>query len=205
MDENLPAILYAWQPGTRGGDAVADILSGEYNPSGRLVVSFPRNVGQIPIFYNTRTTGRPFRAEEKYTSKYLDVPNDPLYPFGYGLSYTSFEYSPPRPNATGLSRGDSLFVSVTVTNSGPRRGEETAQLYIRDMVGSVTRPVMELKGFRKVLLDPGQQETITFTITEKDLEFYDINMNLVAEPGEFRVYTGPNSRDVQEASFTLTR
>ena len=205
MAGDIPAILYAWQPGTRGGDAVADILSGDYNPSGRLVVTFPRNVGQIPIFYNAKNTGRPFQPGEKYTSQYLDVPNDPLYPFGFGLSYSRFEYGEPRLDKNRLIPGGSVNVSVTVTNRGAYRGEETVQLYIRDMVGSLTRPVRELKGFAKVLLDPGQQETVTFSITEEDLKFHDIDMNLVAEPGEFRVFTGPNSRDVQEAIFTLTR
>jgi beta-glucosidase len=203
LARNVAAILYSGHLGTRAGDAIAEVISGDCNPSGKLVMSFPRNVGQIPVFYNHKNTGRPFDANDFFTSKYLDVDNEPLYPFGFGLSYTTFEYSNLTLNRPTIGRADTLVVSFTVKNTGTYDGEETAQLYIRDMVGSVTRPVKELKGFRKILLKAGEQRVLSFRLTENDLKFYDVNMNFVAEPGKFEVLVGGNSRDLIEANFEL--
>jgi beta-glucosidase len=203
LNEKASAILYAWHLGTRAGDAIADILSGDYNPSGKLVMSIPRCVGQIPVYYNDKSTGRPFDPENKFTSKYLDVPNDPLYPFGYGLSYTKYEYSEMKLSSREMERGDTLWVSVTVTNTGDMDGAEVVQLYTRDMVGSLTRPVKELKGFRKIPLPKGESNEVRFALTTEDLKFVGGNLAEVAEPGEFRVMTGPDSGHLMEAAFTL--
>jgi beta-glucosidase len=203
LNEKASAILYAWHLGTRAGDAIADILSGDYNPSGKLVMSIPRCVGQIPVYYNFKSTGRPFDPENKFTSKYLDVPNDPLYPFGYGLSYTKYEYSEMKLSSREMERGDTLWVSVTVTNTGDMDGAEVVQLYTRDMVGSLTRPVKELKGFRKIPLPKGESNEVRFALTTEDLKFVGGNLAEVAEPGEFRVMTGPDSGHLMEAAFTL--
>lgn len=199
-DENVPAILETWFAGTQAGPAIADVLFGDYNPSGKLPVTFPRSVGQIPIHYNMKNTGRPI-SENKYTSKYLDVPNSPLYPFGYGLSYTTFEYSDVQLDKTEFSGADSLQVSVEVSNTGDRAGEEVVQLYIRDMKASVTRPVKELINFEKIHLEAGQSSKVSFYLTEEDLAFYDIDMNWTTEPGVFKVLVGTNSQDVQPAEF----
>ncbi|MEX2427819.1 MAG: glycoside hydrolase family 3 N-terminal domain-containing protein [Bacteroidales bacterium] len=203
IDEHVPAVLWAWQPGTRGGDAVADLLSGDYNPSGKLTVTFPRNVGQIPLYYSTKNSGRPFDADNKYTSKYIDVPNEPLYPFGYGLGYSEISYSDLSTNRETIDFTDILQVSVTIENKGSYAAEEIVQLYVRDLVGSVTRPVKELKDFRKISLEPGERKTVTFELTAADLVFYDIDMNLMAEPGQFHVMAGPNSAELLTAGFTL--
>ncbi len=203
VDGHVPAILYAWHLGTMTGDAVADVISGDYGPSAKLVVTFPRNVGQIPIYYNMKNTGRPLGADPKFASQYIDSPNDPLYPFGYGLSYTSFGYSGLHLNKTTITPSDTLVVSVTVENTGEVSGEEIVQLYIRDMVASVTRPVKELKGFKKIALNPGDSKVVEFKITAKDLKFYDINMNYLAEPGDFKVFVGTHSECLQEADFSL--
>jgi Beta-glucosidase-related glycosidases len=205
MDEHVPAILEAWFPGTEAGNAVADVLFGNYNPSGKLTATFPRNVGQIPIYYNAKNTGRPLMPGDapKFKSNYLDVENKPLYPFGYGLSYTTFTYSHVKLDRTSFRPGQSITASVTVTNSGDRDGEEVVQLYIRDLVGSVTRPVKELKGFQKVALKAGETKTVRFTITVNDLKFYNSELKWVAEPGDFKVFIGGNSRDVREADFKL--
>jgi beta-glucosidase len=202
-DANLDAIVETWYGGHQAGNAIADVLFGKYNPSGKLTMTFPRNVGQIPIYYSTKNTGRPLDPNEKYTSKYLDVPNTPLYVFGHGLSYTSFAYSAITLSKTDIHATDKLTATVTITNTGKYDGEETAQLYIRDLVGSVTRPVKELKGFKKVFLKAGQSQTITFALDINDLKFYDINMKYTAEPGDFQVLIGTNSRDLQTASFKL--
>jgi beta-glucosidase len=201
---HFPAILETWFAGTEAGNAIADVLFGAYNPAGKLTMSFPRNVGQIPVYYSAKNTGRPADPNNKYTSKYLDSPNDPLYPFGYGLSYTTFSYSKPTLDKTTIKPTDQLHVSVTVTNTGNYDGEEVVQLYIRDLVGSVTRPVKQLRGFQKIFLHKGESKTVTFVLTNEDLKFYDINMKYTSEPGDFKVFTGPNSRDVQEAGFKLT-
>jgi len=203
MDENIPAILNAWHLGTMAGPAMSDVLLGEYNPSGKLVITFPRNVGQIPIYYAMKNTGRPFNADDKYTSKYLDVSNDPLYPFGYGLSYTDFEYSGLKLDKTSMSSGGQINVSVQLKNTGKRAGEEVVQLYIRDLVGSVTRPVKELKGFQKVSLKAGASKTVKFTIDEDDLKFYTQSMDFAAEPGQFKVFVGGDSVELLEAEFEL--
>ncbi len=203
MADHVPAILNTWQLGTRAGEAIADVLTGKENPSGKLVMSFPRNVGQIPVYYNMKNTGRPFDANNKYTSKYLDVANEPLYPFGYGLSYTTFSYSPPSLSSLELTAADSLHISVQVTNSGALAGTEVVQLYIRDLVGSVTRPVKELKGFKRIHLEAGESKTLSFTLTSNDLRFYDAQLNFTSEPGEFMVMVGGNSTDVQTTNFVL--
>lgn len=203
MDNAVPAILEAWLPGTMGGPAVADILFGDYNPSGKLPMTFPRNVGQIPLFYYHKNTGRPRVETERYTSKYIDSPNTPLYPFGYGLSYTSFDYSNFGISANEIGMSDTLKVWVDVTNTGNYDGEEVVQLYIRDMVGSVTRPVKELKGFEKVFIKKGETVKVMFKLTASDLAFYTRTMEFKAEPGDFKVFVGGNSRDLQELSFRL--
>lgn len=203
IKENISAILYPWHLGTRTGDAIADILSGDYNPSAKLVVTFPRNVGQIPIHYDMKNTGRPFGVDKKFASQYIDSPNSPLYPFGYGLSYTSFSYSDINLNKPSITFTDTLTVSVTIENTGTYAGEEIVQLYIRDMVGSVTRPVKQLKGFKKIQVQPNDFKVVEFKITANDLRFYNINMNYVAEPGDFKVFVGTNSENVKEASFRL--
>lgn len=197
------SILETWFGGTNAGAAIVDTLFGDANPSGKLTMSFPRNVGQIPIYYNAKNTGRPFEEKEKYRSKYLDVSNTPLFPFGYGLSYTEFEYGPVTLSNSSLKPGETLTVSTTVKNIGKRAGVETMQLYIRDLVGSITRPVKELKGFEKVELQPGEQRTIAFKISSDDLRFYNANLDFVTEPGEFQVFCGPDSANVKAAKFSL--
>lgn len=204
-DANVDAILEAWYPGTMAGHAVADVLFGDYNPSGKLPVTFPRNVGQVPIYYNMKNTGRPYnpRDDNKYVSRYLETPNEPLYPFGYGLSYTRFEYSDIDLDRTEIRPGESLEAVVTVTNAGEYDGEEVVQLYVRDLVGSVTRPVRELKGFRKIHLEKGESREVSFTVSDADLAFYRHDMTRGAEPGAFSLYIGTSSEDVAAAGFTL--
>jgi len=199
------AILEAWHPGTEGGRAVVDILLGKINPSGKLPVTFPRSLGQVPIHYNMKNTGRPITPEKpiKFQSKYLDSPNDPLYPFGFGLSYTTFEYSDISLDRAGISGNETLTASVMVSNKGRRAGEEVVQLYIRDLVGNVTRPVKELKGFRKILLQPGENQTVEFTVGEKELTFLRRDMTWGTEAGEFELFIGSDSRDVQSVRFML--
>ena len=201
--EHVPAILESWFPGVQSGNAIAAILFGDENPSGKLPLTFPRSVGQIPLYYNHKNTGRPFDEQEKYTSKYLDLPNSPLYPFGYGLSYTTFAYSDLNLSSTTIGVDDSLPLSVRVKNSGPRKGVEVVQLYLRDDVASVTRPVKELKRFTRVSLEPGESKTVNFTITPEDLQFYDPGMKRVVEPGTFTVFVGTNSVDVIESKFKV--
>ncbi|AWO02204.1 beta-glucosidase BglX [Chitinophaga alhagiae] len=200
---HVPAILETWFLGTQAGHAIADVLLGDYNPSGKITMTFPRNVGQVPIYYNHKNTGRPLDPNNKYTSKYLDVSNEPLYPFGYGLSYTTFAYDNLRLDKNSMRLRDKLRVSVTVTNSGALDGEEVVQLYIQDVTASVNRPVKELKGFQKIMLRKGESREVVFNITAEDLKFYDRNMQYTAEPGAFKVFVGTNSRDVAEAVFEL--
>ncbi|MBN2371277.1 MAG: beta-glucosidase BglX [Vicinamibacteria bacterium] len=200
--ETVPAIVEAWHLGAQAGHAIADVLFGDYNPSGKLPVSFPRHVGQEPLYYNAKNTGRP-GPQESFYSYYTDCPNTPLYPFGFGLSYTTFEYSDLKLSRQEIGPDDELRVTVTVANTGQRTGVEVAQLYIRDLVGSVTRPVKELKGFQKVELAPGEAKAIAFTVTSKDLAFYTAAGRWEAEPGAFDVYVGGNSDDLQKAEFTL--
>ncbi|CAM3456033.1 beta-glucosidase BglX [Pontibacter korlensis] len=204
-DENADAMLETWFAGTEAGNAIADVLFGNYNPSGKLTATFPQVVGQVPIYYAHKNTGRPFGGEllDKYKSRYMDVTNEPLYPFGYGLSYTTFNYSKPQLSKNSITPDESLEVTVNVQNTGNYDGEEVVQLYVQDVVGSITRPVKELKGFQKISLKKGESRTVTFTITPEDLKFYNNDMEYVLEPGEFKVYVGTNSRDVQEASFTV--
>ena len=203
LAENADAIVESWFLGIEMGNAVADVLFGDVNPSGRLTTTFPRSVGQIPIYYNFRRTGRPPEAGSHYNSKYLDVPWTPQYPFGYGLSYTSFTYSAPRLTSSTMSSGDSIGVELTVTNTGTRPGEEVVQLYVGDEVASITRPVMELRRFRRVGLRAGQSGVIRFDLSANDLAFYNAEMRRVVEPGFFRVFVGGNSRDVKESRFEL--
>jgi beta-glucosidase len=203
LNDNVEGILETWFAGTMTGDAVSQVLFGDYNPSGKLPVTFPRSVGQVPIYYNHKNTGRPPNAKERYTSKYFDISITPLYPFGYGLSYTTFEYSDISLNKRELTNKDSILVSVKVRNTGDYDGEEVVQLYIQDLVGSVTRPVKELKGFKKVMLKRGEEKTIDFYIYEKDLRFTAADLNFKSEPGMFKVYVGTNSADLKENQFEL--
>ncbi|WP_344976511.1 beta-glucosidase BglX [Compostibacter hankyongensis] len=203
-DAHIPAILESWFGGTEAGAAIADVLFGAYNPSGKLTISFPVSVGQIPVYYSHKSTGRPADPGNKYTSKYLDIPNEPLYPFGYGLSYTHFSYGDIVLSTRKLRRGEILRMAVTVTNDGHYDGTETAQLYLRDRVASVTRPVKELKDYRQVFLKQGESKRLTFTLTPEDLKFYNRDMQWVTEPGDFEIFIGGNSRDLQRAAFTLT-
>ena len=203
--EHATSILDVWFGGTEAGNAIADVLFGNYNPSGKLTTSFPRSVGQIPIYYNHKNTGRPFKGEKfaKFKSNYLDVENDPLFPFGYGLSYTNFSYGDLSLSKTQINSSETIEAKITVTNTGAYDGEETVQLYIQDLVGTVTRPVKELKGFQKVQLRKGESREVVFKISVNDLKFYNKDLKYVFEPGEFKVYVGTNSRDVKEAKFTL--
>jgi len=205
LDDHIPAILEGWMPGVRAGEAVADVLFGDYTPSGKLPVTFPRRVGQIPVYYNMKSTGRPPDDTVKYTSRYIDLPSTPLYPFGYGLSYTRFVYGRLTLSATKIRAGENLRVGVEVQNAGDRPGEETVQLYVQDEFGSVTRPVKELKGFRKVFLAPGEKKIVEFTLSAADLAFTSLDMKHVAEPGSFKVFAGGNSRDVVTSSFEVVR
>jgi beta-glucosidase len=204
-NENVSAILEAWAGGTQAGNAVADILFGDYNPSGKLTTTFPLNVGQIPLYYNHKNTGRPGNAGNKFTSKYLDSSSDPLYPFGYGLSYTSFSYSDIKLSKTQLKGNEKLTANVTLTNTGKFAGEEVVQLYIQDPVASVSRPVKELKNFRKVLLQPGEKKDVSIDVTTNDLMFYNSDLKYDWEPGDFIIYIGTNSRDVKSAKVNWMR
>lgn len=199
------AILVVWMPGTEGGNAITEVLYGKTSPSGKLPMSFPCCVGQVPVFYNEFKTGRPNDAQSKnrFLSRYLDIPNEPLYPFGYGLSYTGFTISPVRLDGNTLTQEGTLTASVTVKNTGKRRGAETVQLYIRDDAGSVVRPVRELRGFQKLWLEPEEEREIRFEITAELLKFHDIHMKYQAEPGSFTVFIGNDSRTQNQAAFTL--
>lgn len=202
VDQEASAILETWFLGTTAGDAIADVLFGDYNPSGKLPVTFPRNVGQIPIFYNEKNTGRPY-GEQKYTTKYLDVPNTPLYPFGYGLSYTTFEYSEIKLEDTLMTKNKPLLASIIVTNTGDRFGEEVVQLYTRQLVGSITRPVKELKAFKKIGLEPGESFEVTFSLTWEDIAFYNSKKQFVTEPGAFNLFIGTSSQQAKAISFAF--
>lgn len=205
LAQHATAILDTWFLGIQTGNAVADVLFGDYNPSGKLTVSFPANIGQLPIFYGELSTGRPLAENTKdpFRSRYTDETNNPVYPFGYGLSYTTFDYSQLKTDKPVMSKNDSLYVSVTVRNTGTCRGEEVVQLYLQDVAASVCRPVKELKRFRKLSFEPGEQKRVTFVLSIDDLKFYDKNMKWTAEPGMFNVYVGGNSRDVLKTSFEL--
>jgi beta-glucosidase len=205
--ELATSVLQVWFQGHEAGNGIADLLFGSYNPSGKLTMSFPRNVGQIPVYYNHKKTGRPQPEGEtqKFRSNYLDVSNDPLFPFGYGLSYTSFTYSDVQLSKTQMPSAGNITATITVTNSGNYDGEEVVQLYIHDRVASVTQPVKKLKGFQKIMLRKGESKEVRFTITAEELKFYNIDLKLVTEPGIFDVMIGTNSREVKTASFTLLK
>lgn len=206
--ENVPAILNIWFGGTEAGNATADVLFGDVNPSGKLSTTFPQNIGQVPIFYNYKNTGRPLPEGQwfqKFKSNYLDVSNEPLYPFGFGLSYSQFEYGEVKASATSLIGDQKLRISVDVSNTGSVAGKEVVQLYIRDMVGSVTRPVKELKSFQKVEVEAGESNTVTFEVGIEDLKFYNYDLAHVWEPGEFEMMVGGNSRDVKSVKINWSR
>ena len=201
--ENAPAILEAWMGGTEAGNAIADLLFGDVNPGGKLPVTFPRVVGQVPIYYNHMNTGRPPEANNRYTSKYLDIPWTPLFPFGYGLSYTQFKITNLQLSEKQIKPSGKLSVSVEVENVGKRPGDEVVQLYIRDVAASMTRPVKELKGFQRITLQPGEKRRLEFTLGPEALGFYNREMKFVVEPGEFKVMVGPNSEDLIETKFEV--
>jgi len=206
--QNIPAILNVWFGGSQAGNAIADVVFGKVNPSGKLPVTFPQNVGQIPLYYNHKNTGRPLPEGgwfTKYQSNYLDVTNDPLYCFGYGLSYTTFKYFDLKLDKQKMTANGSINISVTLSNTGKYDGAEVAQLYIRDLVGSITRPVKELKGFQKVFLKAGESRILNFTLTPADLAFYNSELQFKAEPGDFKVFVGTNSASGLEASIELTK
>jgi beta-glucosidase len=198
-NENVPAILEAWAPGIEGGNAIADVLFGDYNPSGKITMTFPHSVGQIPIYYNHKNTGRPMDPKNKFTSKYLDIPNEPLYPFGYGLSYTTFEYGDVVLSKTSLKGNETLSAKIKVTNTGKVAGEEVVQLYVSDPVASVSRSVKDLKGFQKISLNPGETKDVEFKITPEELKFFNSDLKYDWESGEFIVQIGTNSQDVKMA------
>lgn len=202
--ETAPAILETWFGGTEAGNGIADVLFGDYNPSGKITMTFPRSVGQIPIHYNMKNTGRPLRPDDpnqKYVSRYLDLQNDPLFPFGFGLSYTSFEYSNLKVDVTGLN----INISVDVKNTGKLDGEEVVQLYVRDKVGTLTRPVKELKGFARVSIPAGESQTVNFTLTAEELAFVHADLKKYWEPGEFEAFVGTNSAETISKSFSLEK
>jgi beta-glucosidase len=210
LDQNIPAIVETWTLGSEAGNAIAEVLFGDYNPSGKLPMTFPRHVGQIPIYYNHKNTGRPYAGnytepldQRVYQSKYRDIKNSPLYPFGYGLSYTSFSYSDIELSNSAIDVSGRLTATVNITNTGKLDGEEVVQLYIRDLVGSVTRPVKELKGFKKLLIKAGETKTVSFTISKDELSFYRQDMSWGCEPGQFELYIGGSSADVKKSSFEL--
>lgn len=206
-NEHVPAILNVWFPGSEGPYAIADVLFGDVNPSGKLSATFPQNVGQVPLFYNHKNTGRPLRGPwfQKFQSNYLDVSNDPLYPFGYGLSYTSFSYSDLVLSSSKAKGNQSVTASVTLTNTGAYEGKEVVQLYIRDVVGSITRPVSELKGFQKISLKPGESTKVSFTITPEDLKFYNYDLKYDWEAGDFEIMIGTNAQTVKKANLNWSK
>ena len=200
--ENIPAVLMAWHGGTLAGQAIADVLFGDYNPSGRLPVSWPRSTGQLPLYYNFKNTGRP-TAEVKYSSRYLDIASTPQFPFGYGLSYTRFDYSGLQLDKNEIGPAGQLKVSVQINNAGEKAGDEVVQLYIRDLVGSITRPVKELKGFRRIHLEPGQSQIVHFTLGPDELGFFNAHNEFVVEPGHFHLWIGPNSGEGVKGEFSV--
>jgi beta-glucosidase len=201
--EAVDAILETWFLGTEAGNAIADVLFGNYNPSGKLVATFPYATGQVPIYYNHKNTGRPGKNDNNFNSKYLDAPVEPLFPFGYGLSYTEFTYSRLRLSSDTITGNETLRVSITIRNTGDYAGEEVVQLYLRDRFASVTRPVKELKAFEKIYLKPGEEREVNFNINREMLSFYSFHMKWMAEPGEFWVMVGTNSAEFMQEKFTL--
>jgi beta-glucosidase len=204
-EAHIPAILETWFLGVQTGNAVADVLFGDCNPSGKLPVTFPRTVGQVPFYYNHKNTGRPPVDTARFTSRYMDLPSSPLFPFGFGLSYAAFDYSDLTVTPGTIDSAGTVTVAIRVKNTGARAGEEIVQLYVRQDVGSVTRPVRELKGFRRIMLAPGESRQVEFPLPGRDLLMYDAAMRRVVEPGRFTVYVGTNSRDVTEGHFNVRR
>jgi len=206
LDE-ADAVLEAWYPGTEGASAIANILFGKVNPSGKLTMSFPHTAGQIPVYYNAYNTGRPYDgvSRDHYLSKYLDIPNKPLLPFGFGLSYTNYIYENLRLSSDTMTADEQIQVSVTITNTGNYTGEEIVQLYIRDMTGDVVRPVKELKDFQKVSLNPKETKEIQFQLTEAQLRYYHQDMSFTSDEGLFELYVGGSSEDVLSGGFTLSK
>lgn len=202
-DENIPAILETWQLGSQTGNAIAQVLYGDYNPSGKLPMSFPRNAGQIPIYYNHKSTGRPGPKKVVFWSHFNDVSNTPLYPFGYGLSYTSFKYSNLKIDKKSLNANQVINVSILLENTGKLKGREVVQLYIKDKFGSITRPVRELKGFKLVDLEPGEKTQVNFKISEPMLKFYNAEKNWESELGVFEIFIGPDSNADLKETFEL--
>ena len=207
--QNVKAILNVWFPGTEAGYAISDVLFGDENPSGKLTATFPRSVGQIPIYYSAKNTGRPLANKEgtfeKFRSNYIDERNEPLFPFGYGLNYTTFLYTNLKLTSDKMSANGKVIASVDITNTGNFNGKEVVQLYIRDVVGSVTRPIKELKGFQKIYLNKGETKTVRFEISVDDLKFYNADLEFVAEPGMFDVFIGTNSDSHEKVSFELIK
>jgi len=199
------SILQVWHPGIEAGNAITDVLFGDYNPSGKLTTTWPRNVGQIPIYHSMKNTGRPATSDEfqKFRSNSLDTPNSPLFPFGYGLSYTEFEYLDLSLNKAQIGNGEDITARITLKNTGAYDGEEVVQIYLRDVVRSITPPMRELKGFKKVFLKTGETRTVEITLKSEDLKFYNSNLEFVAEPGQFEVYAGTNSNATLKGVFDL--
>ncbi len=204
-DVNASTILEAWAGGSEAGNGIADVLFGDYNPAGKLTATFPRSVGQIPLYYNHKNTGRPMDPRNKFTSKYLDISNDPLYPFGYGLSYTKFDIGDVQLSKHDLKGDETLKVTVKVTNTGKYAGEEVVQLYVRDPVASISRPVEELRNFKKIMLNPGETKDVSMNVTTADLKFYNSDLKYDWEPGEFIIFVGANSRDVKSAKVNWVK
>ena len=203
LADNAPGLLEAWQPGIEGGNAVADVLFGKVNPSGKLPVTFPRDVGQIPIYYNQLQTGRPADPNNKYTSKYLDVPNTPLYSFGYGLTYASFAFSNLRLSSPTIAANGTVTVKADLTNTGQTSGTDVAQLYIHNRNARILRPIRQLEGFDRVSLTPGQTRTVTFTLNKNNLGYYDNNGQFVLDPGAFDVFVGDSSTGGLQGQFSV--
>lgn len=205
LDKNIPSIIQVWHLGHESGNAIADVIFGDYNPSGKITMSFPRSVGQIPVYYNNRTTGRPYKEGYRWCSRYIDNPNTPLYPFGYGLSYTTFQYSDIILNKNKLRHRETITATVKIKNTGNMKGVEIVQLYIRDMVGSITRPVKELKDFKVIEMEAGEERDVSFTISVDDLKFYNKNLKWSAEYGDFRIYIGTSSDNTKEIDFAYVK
>jgi beta-glucosidase len=203
LHDNAPALLEAWYPGTEGGNSVADVLFGKVDPGGKLPMSFPQNVGQVPISYNELPTGRPFDPNNKYTSRYLDVPNTPTYPFGYGSSYTTFSVGPPHLSSTSVSAGGSLTVTTNITNTGSVAGDDVVQLYLHQDYTSILQPVRKLEGFQRVTLAPGKTQTVTFNLGRQNFGFYNDQGQFVVEPGQVHLWVGDSSVGGSQATFTV--
>jgi len=201
--EGAASVLQVWHAGIEAGNAIADVLYGDVNPSGKLSMSFPYHVGQIPVYYSQKTTGRPQDLNNKFSSRYLDIPNEPLFPFGYGLSYSTFEYGELKLSSNEMSRDGYIKATIQLTNTSKVDGAEVVQLYIEDKVRSITPPSKELKGFQKIVLKAGESKMIDFTITNEMLKFWNAALQYVSEPGEFGAHVGGNSRDVKSAGFVL--